>query len=117
MTSGTFGDWLAYQLKRRDLSQTDFGTLVGSTQSAVSRWIRNERVPDPESCDRIADALGVDLDVVLLRAGHRPVLLEESELVRELCAKVRRIAWTGERELLVRGILDSMLSLDRDDRA
>lgn len=72
MTDDTFGDWLRVQMARRGFSQTELAERVGTTQSVVSRWVRNERVPDPSSCDRIADALGLDIDVVLAAAGHRP---------------------------------------------
>lgn len=39
----------------------------------ISRWVRGDRVPTPESCDLLADVLGVDLDGILALAGHRPL--------------------------------------------
>lgn len=71
----TFGAWLESQLIRRDWNYSDLARRVGVRPAVVSRWIRNERTPNPASVDKIADALGRDPDEVLARAGHRPDLV------------------------------------------
>lgn len=70
----SFGAWLEAQLLRREWNQSDLARRVGVRPAVVSRWIRNERVPSPASADRIADALTLETDEVLTRAGHRPDL-------------------------------------------
>ena len=54
------------------MSQIALATKAGLSKSSISAYVNGERVPDPASCDRIADAVGINLDVVLSQAGHRP---------------------------------------------
>lgn len=69
----TFGVWLRREIRRAGINQTELARRVGTSGGTVSMWAHDQRVPDPGSCDRIADALGVDLDLVLFYAGHRPL--------------------------------------------
>lgn len=64
--------WLRRQLERREWSQADFARKLGTSTGSVSMWLNGQRIPDPESCDRIADLLRADGDYVLTLAGHRP---------------------------------------------
>jgi transcriptional regulator with XRE-family HTH domain len=52
-----------------------FAEACGVAPTMASKWVAEEperqRVPSPDSCRRIADALGVDEDYVLVLAGHR----------------------------------------------
>lgn len=41
-----------------DLTQTEFGTLVGVNQLAVSRWESNLQIPNKDSVRRIRAILG-----------------------------------------------------------
>lgn len=95
----------------------DFSRASGIPHPTISTWYRGVRLPDPESCDRIAETLHVAVDVVLEKAGHRPVLEPDTDLVRDLVALVRQVKWTPEREYLIRGQLTSMVDLDRRQRA
>jgi len=80
----------------------------------VNRWVRGLQTPETESCQRLADALGVDVDEVLEAAGHRPPEFEDdSPQVRELLTKLRRIQMTEERYLLLAGQLELLQSLDK----
>lgn len=65
-------EWLKGQLRRREWTQADLARRMAVSTGTISRWARGERIPTPESCDRLADVLGVDLDTVLGVAGHRP---------------------------------------------
>jgi len=81
----TFGAWIDSQLIRRQMSQADLARRLETSNSTVSNWIRGGRVPTPESCDKIADVLGLSVDDVLMAAGHRPRGLDEwPEDVREV---------------------------------
>ena len=67
-----FGRWLKQELWRAELSQAEFARRTGATPSMVSFWVRGERTPLPENIQRIAAELGLDVDEVLAKAGHRP---------------------------------------------
>jgi len=112
MNDESFGGWLKRQLQRREWSQAKFARQGNFSPSSVSAWINNERVPDPGSCDLIADALGLDRDLVLAIAGHRPVEDDDSPLVREFIAKVRRVDWNVEGRA---GMFDTIVGKWIDD--
>jgi transcriptional regulator with XRE-family HTH domain len=76
--------------------------------SMVSRWLQGRR-PDPASLERVASALGVDLDALLTLAGHRPRSPRDDDpWVASLVAKVRQVTWTPERFLIVDALLDDL---------
>jgi transcriptional regulator with XRE-family HTH domain len=80
-----FGDWLRAEIKRRDLTITQFAEVAGVTQAAVSRWLGGQRRPDVASTQRIALALGLPAEVVLEMAGHEIVGVQQLDtLQREL---------------------------------
>jgi len=56
------------------MNQSEFARRAGVSPGMVSHWANNTRVPTPESAERIADALGADVDLVLTLAGHRPAI-------------------------------------------
>lgn len=116
MNSGEdFGHWLQRQLDRRGWRQAELARRIPISSGAVSHWIRNERIPDPESCDRIADVLGVDVDLVLTLAGHRPATepIDPDDPVTELVSMIRRVQWNTDRLAGVRSILRGYLEMDR----
>lgn len=67
-----FATWVQGHLRSREWNDSDFARKMGIEPSVVSRWMTGKRRPSPASCDLIADALGVDTDVVLTLVGHRP---------------------------------------------
>jgi transcriptional regulator with XRE-family HTH domain len=105
MSANEFADWLKQQLIRRQWSQAVFARRAGVTDTAVSLWVSGKRLPDAESCDKIAEALFVSRDEVLARAGLRPVEHEDAEDVRELIGLIRRITWNEDRLRFVRSVL------------
>lgn len=68
----TFADWFRNELRRREWTQAEFARRAKMAPSTVSTWTSGDRIPDPDSCDLIADVLLRDLDEVLEAAGHRP---------------------------------------------
>lgn len=114
MDGNSFGRWLQRQLDRRDWTQADFMRAGGFSRSGVSSWIRGERIPDPKYCDLIADALHVDVETVLRKAGHLPEEPADDppELV-ELFGMMRRVDWNADRLAGVRSILRGYLEMDR----
>src|SRR5690242_15637061 len=65
----TFGAWSQRQLERREWTQSDLSRRSGISHGRISDWVRDVRLPNPDSCDKLADALGIELDEVLARAG------------------------------------------------
>ncbi len=92
-------EWLRWEMQRREWNQSDLSRRVGSSTGVVNQWVNGVRVPSPESCDRLADALGVDLTHVLVLAGHLPATeLAEPDPVRAgLLAQLRRAELTPDR--------------------
>ena len=85
--------------------------------ATISRWLSGESKPAVDMCRRIADALNVDLDLVLEKAGYRPQSMvgDVSERAGVLSAMVRRVNWDDDTRYfsvfrLVRGYVE-------DDRA
>lgn len=90
---GPFGDWLKSVMERRGWANKDLAAALDTDSGTVSRWRNNRRVPDPASCELLAEALGVDPDIVLVRAGHRkprrPV--EEYDVTEDMLEAKRRM--------------------------
>src|SRR6185295_2448146 len=63
--------WLVAELERRGWSRFHFAQIAGVHASMVYRWTEGQR-PQTEQCEKIAEALNIDLDIVLAAAGHRP---------------------------------------------
>lgn len=108
MADISFGRWLRQQLRRHELTQADFARRLGTSTSTVSYWINDERVPNPGSCDRIADLFHEDVDLVLTIAGHRPAVepLAPDDPRRELIALLTRIDLNEDREHAIRSLLE-----------
>lgn len=113
--SQDFGRWLAKQLDRRDWKQADLVQRTRLSRSSVSDWITGKKIPDPKSCDLIADALGVDRDLVLALAGHRPpdTELDPDDPASAIIALVKQINWTEERAETITASLERMRKFDR----
>ncbi|MER5482754.1 helix-turn-helix transcriptional regulator [Streptomyces sp. NPDC002812] len=54
-----FGEWLAYMLGLRGVSQKELAKLTGVTPAAVNGWVNNRSVPRADKIPLIAEALGV----------------------------------------------------------
>ena len=110
-----FAKWFSEQLRWRDLSQAEFARRAGIPQSTVNTWVRGSRVPDPHNCDLIADALRMDIDVVLMQAGHRPdtprTSPDDAKLL--ILGLVDRIDWSDNVNLQVAlGVLRPLIERD-----
>lgn len=116
MNNRSFGSWLQRQLDRREWNQADFAKKAGVGSGRVSDWIRDVRLPSVESCDKIADALGVDLDEVLTLAGHRHNHLDNPEQAA-LISLLRRVDLRrNDNGGLIRSMLERMVAYSELDR-
>ena len=114
MMTPTFPAWLRRELKQRDWTQAYFARRVGTSSGVVSHWARGTRVPSPDSCDLIADALGADLDYVLTLVGHRPTGGgDDDPETMGLIRMIRQVRWTKERRRYIRSLLEDMRDFDR----
>ncbi|MFE2246598.1 helix-turn-helix domain-containing protein [Streptomyces lavendulae] len=59
-----FGPWLARQLNRMDMSQTDLATRLGLTRAAVSAWVNGRAEPREETKHALAEVFGTNPDLV-----------------------------------------------------
>ena len=104
----SYREWMLEEMRRREWRQADFARAAGIDVSMVSRWLHGRR-PDPASLERVATALGVDLDALFTLAGHRPrTPRDDDPRVAALVAKVRQVRWTPERFLIVDALLDDL---------
>lgn len=68
-----FGEWLEDRLKDKRWTQAAFAEVVGVAASTVSGWINNTQPPRRRMARAIAEALGVNVNEVLIRAGYPPI--------------------------------------------
>src|SRR3954447_22795450 len=71
MTEQGIPGWMRQELKRRDWTAADLARRSGIGTGRISEWMSGHRRPSPASCNVLADAFGVDPDVVLAVAGYR----------------------------------------------
>jgi transcriptional regulator with XRE-family HTH domain len=111
VSTSQFGAWLRRQLRVAGLNQSELAEKIGTSTGTVSMWATGKRVPEPASCDLIADALGVGFDVVLAAAGHRPldeeIALDDPRI--EIHGLVDRVKWTPNDVRLVTRVLRTIL--------
>lgn len=90
-----FGPWLESQMLRREWNQSELARRLNVRPAVVSRWIRDERRPSTGSVDKIADVLGLDVDLVLSIAGHRPrdIDLDPESATARLMPLIEKIDW------------------------
>lgn len=84
----------------------------------MGHWVRGTRVPSPDSCDRIADVLGVDVNVVMILAGHLPPdpELRPDDPTQNIIALVKRVRWMSERVWIIERSLRGYIEFDREQR-
>jgi transcriptional regulator with XRE-family HTH domain len=70
MTS--FPEWLAMKLKEKDMSPAELSRKMKKDQGIVSRILRGERDPRPETIESICKALGVQVEEGYRAAGLLP---------------------------------------------
>ncbi|MBL8127955.1 MAG: helix-turn-helix transcriptional regulator [Thermomicrobiales bacterium] len=110
--ASAFPAWLRQELTQREWRQADFSRATGVDVSMISRWLHGRR-PDPASLERVAEALGLDLDGLLAMAGYRQQPRHDDPRIATLVAKVRQVEWTPERFLIVDALLEDLRQRSR----
>lgn len=112
-----FGKWLREVLKQRGLSQTELARQMEKNKGVVGNWVRGDRLPSPESCDRLADVLLISLDRVLAEAGHRPpdIHIHPDSATAQLLPLIEKINWDADPMRLegLKFTLRGYLEMDR----
>lgn len=104
--------WLGRQLRRHEWTQADLSRKSGLSQGRISDWLAGKRLPNPESCDKLADALGDDPDYVLKLAGHRPhAYIQDDPETAAIIALVRKVKWDARSREWIRSTLEAMIKL------
>ena len=67
----TFGEKLQRLRARKGLSQDALAELLDVSRQAVSKWERDETMPDPDKIVVLADLFGVTTDYLLGRSDAR----------------------------------------------
>jgi len=99
------------------MSQSDFARRLDVSPAVVNRWVLGQRIPSPRYCDLIADALNVDLDIVLFQAGHRPLekRLDPDDPALEFHGLIDRIDWTlPGTQKMARSVLRNLVDMSRE---
>ncbi len=63
-------------MRRRGISANQLAAELGLSHATVSRWLSKKDIPSPQSCQRLAEVSGVQLERILSLAGHMPQLSE-----------------------------------------
>lgn len=72
--------------KKKGLSQLDFGTDIGTTQSTVAWWESGRGYPKLESIGKMAEAFGVPVSTLLLEGGTSNGIPTEREIGKRISA-------------------------------
>ncbi len=67
----SFGTWLKDRINTVGTNQRQLALQIGASSGMMSNWIRDTRKPSPENCAKLAQALAVPEEEVLVRAGYR----------------------------------------------
>ena len=115
--SKAFGSWLAGEIRRNGMNQSEFAAAVGVGTSTVSRWV-NGRIPEATLIERIADILILDYDAVATKAGYRPRVHDDHEHdLERLVAMLRAVNLDRDgRRQTIEGILKMWIDFDRANR-
>jgi transcriptional regulator with XRE-family HTH domain len=96
----TFADWLTQELNQRDMSPADLARAMRKDQGIISRLLRGERNPNPETLTAIARALRLPPETVFRAAGLLPPVSEVDELKADIIDLTAQMSREEQREVL-----------------
>ena len=99
----TFGEKLQKLRARAGLSQDALAELLDVSRQAVSKWERNEAMPEAEKLVRISRQFGVSTDYLLFEEMEEPEMPRAPVPAAGLGARVRR--WYRDRGYLLGWVL------------
>ncbi len=78
----TFGEQLIDIRKKKGLSQSDLGKLVGIDKRIISRYETNKTAPSIDVAKKLADALDISLDY--LTGSNKSLFIDDPEMTNIL---------------------------------
>ena len=99
----TFGEKLQKLRARAGLSQDQLAELLDVSRQAVSKWERNEAMPEAEKIVRISRQFGVSTDYLLLEEAEEPEAPKAPAAAAGLWARVKQ--WCRNRGYLLAWVL------------
>lgn len=99
----TFGEKLQKLRAQAGLSQDQLAELLDVSRQAVSKWERNEAMPEAEKIVRISRQFGVSTDYLLLEEREEPETARAQTPAAGLWARVRQ--WYRNKGYLLAWIL------------
>lgn len=111
-----FGRWLLGKMESEHIGVTALAARIGVSHSSVSLWLEGKRTPNSKSIAKIAKVFSSEPDDVMRLAGHLPhdpYQPDPESPPERFHAKMKHVTWNREREMLIEGILDQMLTFDR----
>ena len=91
----TFGEKLQKLRARAGLSQDQLAELLDVSRQAVSKWERNEAMPEAEKIVRISRQFGVSTDYLLLEELEEPETASTTAPAAGLWVRVKQWYGTG----------------------
>lgn len=93
----TFGERLKLLRLEKDLTQIELGKRFNLGKTAISLYENNERFPDKETLDKMADFFDCSIDYLLGRTDLKNIVLESYTEALEK----QRIKDSGKEELII----------------
>ena len=115
-----FAEWFTDQLRQRGWTQGKLILQSGSTDeerlssAAVSRYSTGKMLPDVVSCQKIARALGLPIELVLRKAGLIEPLPSETDWVQQIINDLAHAVDAGQ--LSEEGRLAIIAQIRREQR-
>ena len=96
-----FPDWLANQMKERNMSPASLSRASKKAQAVIGRILNGERDPSPETLQAIAHALRLPIEEIYIAAGLLPPKSESSLLSNRLNEEIKDWSDDEVAELLL----------------
>jgi transcriptional regulator with XRE-family HTH domain len=113
-----FADWFNQQLSKREWTQGRLISKSGAkaerlSSAAVSRYSTGKMAPDAASCQKIADAFDVPVELVLYKAGIISTLYSEADWLEKAIDNLGFAVEAGELSEEAHHILITLIRHER----
>ena len=112
----SFAYWFSGELRDRQMTQAEFARRAGLSSALVSNWVNGTRQPSLQSAQGIADALDIDVKLVLTKMGLTMVS-DGSPSRSRIQATLESLRLTPEREATLMALMQMWADHDREASA
>ena len=108
MTEQSSGNAIAAWRREKNMTQADLAQQMGETEKTVSKWECDLAVPATETLPRLAEALGVTIEELMVANGEaaRPAKSELRDVTLLVCKSVALAMGIGVTMLSILGSLE-----------